>query len=204
MGELNQKEQSLESNKIHVELDKLDQPSVADSSSMISVPELVAFFQGIKAKKQELNQQKRDLQATERDLRHTVMQEIDKRWKAIELLKSEIFALQNKCNELTPSMISDQVPKKTASTQTPIGKYMHERRTLLVPLIVAAGLFFYALGIATNLFALPVFSSFFILSYSTAHELAYGVAAAGVALSIAALTLHLTSLGYHEIYNRIR
>jgi hypothetical protein len=126
------------------------------------------------------------VQLNERDLRNKVIYEIDRRWKTIESLKSEIITLQKKCNELTPQIVSDETLKKSKS----LIENMRQKRILIASLIVAAGLIFYALGIATNFFALPVFSSFFILSDYAAHEVAYAAAVAGVALILAVLTLN--------------
>lgn len=198
MSKSHQKEQLPESNKILMELVQL---IPGDSSSTTSVTELVAAFQGIKAEK-ELNQQKRSLQATERDLRNKVTEEIDKRWKAIECLKSEIITLQTKCNcnEITPQMLSDQTLKESISSKTLV-ENMRQKRTLLFPLIVAAVLVFYALGIATNFFALPVFSPFFILSYNTAHVAAYDVAVAGVGLIAATLVLNFDAKNRKKVLN---
>ena len=68
---------------------------------------------------------------------------------------------------------------------------MPRRQKLLAALIVAVyGLIFYAFGIATNLFASPAFSMFWIISAQTAHYIAYGVAAAATALSIIILTVN--------------
>jgi hypothetical protein len=68
---------------------------------------------------------------------------------------------------------------------------MPRRQKLLAALIVAVyGLIFYAFGIATNLFASPAFSMFWIISVQTAHYIAYGVAAAATTLSIIMLTLN--------------
>ncbi len=186
MAEFPQKERLSESNKILIDL---DQPATEDSSSMTSVPELVSSVQRIKAEKQELNLQKRDLQASEKVLRSKVIQEMDKRWKAIELLKSEILTLQNKCNEITPQILMDQALKKNTPIKTPI-ENMRQKRILLVSLIAAAGLIFYALGVASDFFGLPIFAPFFILSYNAAHEVAYGAIAAGAALSAVILTLN--------------
>jgi hypothetical protein len=186
LAESNQKEQLSESNKILMDL---NQPTIVDSSNMIRVPKIVASFQEIKAEKQELNQQRRDLQATERDLRCKAIEEIEKRWTAIEHLKSEILTLQKNCYELPPKMLNDQSLKKSIPNK-PLIENIRQKRTILFPLIVALGLIFYALGIATNFFGSPMFSSFFILSYSAAHALSYVVAVAGVALIAAILTLN--------------
>jgi len=103
--------------------------------------------------------------------------------------KSEMSILQNNCNELTPQILSDQTLKKSILNKTPLKK-LCQKRTLLVLLIINASLILYALGIATDFFASPMFSVFFILSYNTAHEVAYGTAITVVAVSVAILTLY--------------
>jgi hypothetical protein len=57
-------------------------------------------------------------------------------------------------------------------------------------IVIACCLVFYAVGIATNFFASPVFSMFFIISYDTAHNIVSYVALA-IGLSIIALTISL-------------
>jgi hypothetical protein len=54
-------------------------------------------------------------------------------------------------------------------------------------ILLASGLVFYAIGIATNLFASPIFSMFYIISYNTAHTIVIyaAVAAAAVIVTIA-------------------
>ena len=59
-------------------------------------------------------------------------------------------------------------------------------------IVVACGLVFYAVGIATNLFASSVFSMFFVISYQTAHSIVVYIAgAAGFALFIVAFALSM-------------
>jgi hypothetical protein len=54
------------------------------------------------------------------------------------------------------------------------------------------GLIFYAAGIATNFFASPIFSIFWIISYQTAHNIVtYVAVAAAAALTITALSISL-------------
>jgi hypothetical protein len=183
LAESHQEEQMSESSKVLIELDP---PKTVDSSSAISVPEIAANLQRIETEKHELSQKTTDLQLNERELRNKVIEEIDRRWTAIESLKSEIITLQKKFNELTPQIVSNRTIEKSKTSS----KNMRQKRTLLASLIVAAGLIFYALGIATNFFALPVFSSFFILSNYAAHQVSYIAAVAGVALIAAILTLN--------------
>ncbi len=180
MDELNKEEQLLEPNKVLVEL---EEPPSADSSKMNICPELENMFQRMGTNNQQLTQRKRSLEKTERDLRRNVIREIEKRWKAIEHLKTEIMILQKRFNEATPLMFT----QKSKLNQTPIWK----NPSLIIPACVAICLSFYSLGIATDFFAAPVFSAFFLLSYNTAHEVAYGVAFAAEALIAGALILNI-------------
>lgn len=180
MDELNKEEQLSEPNKVLVEL---EEPSSADPSEMTSITELENMFQGMGTKKHEFNKRKRSLQTTEKDLRSRVIGEIEKRWKAIEHLKTEIMVLQKRFNELTPLMFT----QKSKLNQTPMWK----NRSLIIPVAIAVCLSFYSLGIATDFFAAPAFSAFFLLSYNTAHQVAYGVALAAEALIAGALILNI-------------
>jgi uncharacterized Zn-finger protein len=70
---------------------------------------------------------------------------------------------------------------------------LSKKQKLHVPiLIVDCVLIFYASGIATNLFASPVFSMFWIISYQTAHNIVTYVAVIiAIALTITPLTINL-------------
>jgi uncharacterized CHY-type Zn-finger protein len=58
--------------------------------------------------------------------------------------------------------------------------------------LIVCGLVFYAVGIATDFFASPIFSPFFIISNQTAHNVATYVAISiAVALTILSITLSL-------------
>ncbi len=59
-------------------------------------------------------------------------------------------------------------------------------------LIVVGGLIFYSVGIATDLFAYPAFSMFFVISYETAHNVAlYAAAGTAIVLAITATAINL-------------
>jgi len=63
-----------------------------------------------------------------------------------------------------------------------------EQKLRLAIMVVACGLVFYAVGIATNFFGLPIFSMFFIISYNTAHDVVtYMAITAAVALTLITL-----------------
>jgi hypothetical protein len=72
-------------------------------------------------------------------------------------------------------------------------KTSRTQKLQIAAIAIAASLIFYAVGIATNLFANRIFSMFFIISNQTAHDiityLAIGIAAA---LAITAITLSLS------------
>jgi hypothetical protein len=62
--------------------------------------------------------------------------------------------------------------------------------------IVACALAFYAIGIATNFFANPIFSMFFFISYETAHNIVtYAAVAVAIALAVTAVAIGLTKKG---------
>ena len=62
-------------------------------------------------------------------------------------------------------------------------------KTQLAIITVAGGLLFYTVGVATGLFGLHIFSTFFIISKQTAHDIAYATAVTAIALIIMTLTL---------------
>lgn len=65
--------------------------------------------------------------------------------------------------------------------------YLKHKLVLLVVAVIA-GLIFYAVGIATNFFASPIFSPFFIISYETAHSVAV-YAALFVAINLVLISI---------------
>lgn len=66
-------------------------------------------------------------------------------------------------------------------------------RLATILLVCGFGLVLYAAGIATNFFASPVFSMFFVISYQTAHSIVVYVAvAAAFALAIVAAAVSLS------------
>ena len=92
MEELLQKDQELESNEIE------------SSSNKISVSDIIATLKSVKIEEKELLSQRKELQATESDLRNQAITEIDDKKKAIAGLKSEIAFLHNKCDELEQAL----------------------------------------------------------------------------------------------------
>jgi len=66
------------------------------------------------------------------------------------------------------------------------------QKVLIAILVVAGILMFYGIGIATNFFAQPMFSMFFILSNETAHNIvAYLAIGAAVAIGLLGLVIVL-------------
>ena len=100
MVEMLQKHQTSESNKIAIDE---DQTKVAKSNEL-SDSDLIATLKGIKIEEQELLRQRKDLQATESELRNQAIAEIDGKKRVIEGLKSEIAFIQNKYNELEQAL----------------------------------------------------------------------------------------------------
>jgi hypothetical protein len=70
------------------------------------------------------------------------------------------------------------------------------KQKIFIAMIIIAGIFlFYGIGIATNFFAQPIFSAFFIISNETAHNLvAYIAVGAAFALGGLALALNFGKL----------
>lgn len=95
-----QKEETSESNKIAI---AWEQTKVAQPNEL-SASDLITTLKSIKIEEQELLRQRKDLQATESELRNQAIAEIDGKKKVVEGLKSEIAFLQNKCDELEQAL----------------------------------------------------------------------------------------------------
>ena len=66
------------------------------------------------------------------------------------------------------------------------------QKLFVTMLLVSGGLVFYAVGIVTNFFGQPMFSMFFVISNSTAHNLVdYIAIGAAIVISIPAVTSYL-------------
>jgi predicted transcriptional regulator len=96
MAETLQDDQELESN----EIDKPDQIS----SNKISLTDLIATLKAVKIEEKELLTQRKELEATEKDLRTQATAEIENKKKTIEGLKAQITFQQNKCSELEQAL----------------------------------------------------------------------------------------------------
>ena len=79
-----------------------------------------------------------------------------------------------------------------ASSFKKIKEMSSTQKLLFVILVVAGILMFYGIGIATNFFAQPMFSMFFIISNETAHNIvAYIAIGAAVAIGLLGLVMVL-------------
>jgi len=77
-----------------------------------------------------------------------------------------------------------------ASSFTKIKEMSSTRKLLIAILVIAGILMFYGIGIATNFFAQPMFSMFFVISSETAHNVvAYLAIGAAVAIGLLGLVL---------------
>ena len=70
-------------------------------------------------------------------------------------------------------------------------EFSKTQKLQIATIIVAGSLIFYAIGIATNFFASPIFSMFFIISNQTAHDIVTYLAVA-IAIAIAITTSIIT------------
>jgi vacuolar-type H+-ATPase subunit I/STV1 len=82
------------------EPEQVDRPQVEEQQDAPEVLDLLASLQKMRTEEQQLLETKEDLLATERDLQSRLVKEIDKKRKAIDDLKSEIPAIQNRCKQL--------------------------------------------------------------------------------------------------------
>ena len=87
-----------------LETSKEDSPPIEEPSNAPDVLDLVASFQKVKTEEQELLETKEDLLAKERDLQSKLAKEIDKKKIAIDVLKSEIQNLENRCKEMAQAL----------------------------------------------------------------------------------------------------
>ena len=84
--------------------DKADSPQIgALLNALLNAPEVLelsASFQKMRTEEQELKEIKQALLKTQEDLQSKLVKEIDKKKTAIDKLKSEIPAIQNRCKQL--------------------------------------------------------------------------------------------------------
>jgi len=87
-----------------LETSKEGSPPIEESSNAPDVLNLVASFQKMRTEEQELLEAKEDLLARERDLQDKLAKEIEKKKIAIDVLKSEIQNLENRCKEMAQAL----------------------------------------------------------------------------------------------------
>jgi predicted transcriptional regulator len=80
--------------------DKVDSLQVEESPDTHDILDLSASFQKMRTEEQELLETKQALLKTQKDLQSKLVEEIDKKKKAIDELKLEIPAIQNRCRRL--------------------------------------------------------------------------------------------------------
>jgi predicted transcriptional regulator len=98
-----------------LETSKKDLPPIEESSNAPDVSDLLASFQKMRAEEQELLETKEDLLAKERDLQSKLVKEIDKRKIAIDVLKSEVQNLENRCKEMSQILGSPSTDSSSAT-----------------------------------------------------------------------------------------
>jgi len=113
-----------------------------------------------------------------------------------ELSKTQLAV---KLRELSKTQLAVKL-RELSKTQLAV-KLRELSKTQLVMIIVAVGLLFYAVGIATNFFGSPVFSMFFIISNETAHNVAYLAVAIAIALII--MTLAMSLIKKRSVYVQV-
>jgi predicted transcriptional regulator len=95
-----QEQQEQESN----EITQTNHTEIESPSNKVSISELIATLKNLKEEEKQLLIQRKELQATENDLRNQAITEIENKKKALNGLKSEIAFLQNKCEELEQAL----------------------------------------------------------------------------------------------------
>jgi hypothetical protein len=100
LQEILQEEQEPESN----ETTQADQTETESSLTKVNISDLIATLKRVKAEEKELLIQRKELKATESDLRNQAITEIENKKKSLTGLKSEVAFLQNKCEELEQAL----------------------------------------------------------------------------------------------------
>jgi hypothetical protein len=98
--ELIQKNPPPETNKTAI----IEPQTKEDQSNEVDVSDLIANLKGIKKEEQELLQKRKELQATELELRNQALAEFDEKKNMVEGLKAQVAFLQKKCNELEQAL----------------------------------------------------------------------------------------------------
>jgi len=86
------------------ELGRVISPQIEKATRAPDVLDLVASFQKMRTEEQELLEAREDLSARERDLQDKLAKEIEKKKIAIDVLKSEIQNLENRCKEMAQAL----------------------------------------------------------------------------------------------------
>ena len=86
------------------EPEQVDRPLVEEPKEAPDVLHLLTSLQKMRAEEQELLETKEDLLAKERDLQSKLVKEIDKKKIAIDVLKSEVQNLENRCKEMAQAL----------------------------------------------------------------------------------------------------
>jgi hypothetical protein len=94
---------------------KKDSPLIEESTNAPEVVDLLASFQKMRTEEQELLEIKEDLLARERDLQSKLVKEIDKKKVAIDVLKSEVQNLENRCKEMAQVLGSPSTASSSAT-----------------------------------------------------------------------------------------
>jgi predicted transcriptional regulator len=86
------------------ETTKTNQTKNESKSNSISITDLVATLKNIKNEEKQLLSQRKELEATENDLRNQAIEEIENKKRTISGLKTQIAFQQNKCSELEQAL----------------------------------------------------------------------------------------------------
>ena len=84
-----------------LETSKEDSPPIEESANAPDVADLLASFRKMRSEEQELLETKEELLAKERDLQSKLAKEIEKKKIAIDVLKSEVQNLEDRCKEMS-------------------------------------------------------------------------------------------------------
>jgi hypothetical protein len=79
-------------------------PQIEESTISPDILELLSSLQKMGTQEQELLEAKEDLLGKEQDLRSKLLKEIDKKKIAIDVLKSEVQNLENRCKEVAQAL----------------------------------------------------------------------------------------------------
>ena len=81
-----------------------DHPNTDEPLDALNISQMFSFLQKMKSEEQELIEQKQDLLKKQQELRSLLIQEIDKKKKTIQELKSEVSDLQKTCKEISQAL----------------------------------------------------------------------------------------------------